>query len=269
MQKRLNLKILGLLLASLVVLFGFLLWVRLSEKHELGQPYETLPVLKTELRNSSVNLSEKPVIDLSAFQPYKSINYSKLANNISGAVVRVQDGLSAKSSVYINSDGSDPAFKYHITGLQAEGIPVAVYAYANGSSVAEMQKEAKTFYDRAKAYQPTFWWLDIESVSMTNLNAGVEAFRAELKTLGAKNIGIYSRDNFLTENAISTSKFDAVWLAFYGATNDGSYTALTSKRTFQMQQYTDQGKLSGYASSVDMSRVLSDTDYKKLFLTNK
>jgi len=180
--------------------------------------------------------------------------------------VRVQYGTKAVANSTVNADGSDSAYKVHITELQQRGVPVAVYAYANGSSVAEMQAEAKSFYERAKAYQPVYWWVDVETKSMTNLNAGVEAFRAELSSLGVKNIGIYSRDAFLTDNKIDTTKFNAVWLAYYGLTDNGSYTALKTTRPFQMQQYTDKGKVAGYTGLIDISRISSQANYNKLFL---
>ncbi|GAB2024617.1 glycoside hydrolase family 25 protein [Lactovum odontotermitis] len=266
MRKKFTAKSLIILLVALIAGFALIFFVRSNVKHEPGQAYQTLPDLRTDLTKGEADLTAKPVIDLSAFQPYKSIDYTKLAKNISGAVVRVQDGTKAAKSATVNADGSDPAFKYHMTGLQAQGVPVAVYAFANAASVKEMKAEAKAFYERAKAYQPTYWWVDVESASMADLNTGVEAFRAELESLGAKNIGIYSRDNFLTENKIDTGKFDAMWLAYYGQTNDGSYTKLDTARSFQMQQYTDQGKMSGYTATLDLNRVLSQAGYEKIFL---
>ncbi|MDR2977767.1 MAG: hypothetical protein LBV19_10855 [Streptococcaceae bacterium] len=266
MRKKISPKSLIILLAAVIVGFAVIVFTRANIKHEPGVAYQTLPELRSDLTGGKVDFTKKPVVDLSAFQSYKSVDYAALAKNISGAVVRVQDGVKAAKSPTVNADGSDPAFKYHITGLQAQGIPVAVYAFANAASTAAMKEEAKAFYERAKAYKPTYWWVDVESESMTDLNAGVEAFRAELASLGVKNIGIYSRDNFLTDNHIDSSKFDAMWLAFYGAVNDGSYTKLETKRVFQMQQYTDKGKLSGYPSALDLNRVISQADYEKIFL---
>jgi lysozyme len=266
MRKKFTPKTLIIFFATVIFGFAAIFFIRENIKHEPGIAYQTLPDLRADLTKGEVDLVKKPVIDLSAFQPYKSVDYAALSKNISGAVIRVQDGVKANKSSTVNADGSDPAFKYHITGLQAEGIPVAVYAFANAETISAMKAEAKAFYERAKAYQPTYWWVDVESASMADLNAGVEAFRAELASLGAKNIGIYSRDNFLTEHNIDISKFDAVWLAFYGAANDGSHTKLETKRAFQMQQYTDQGKLSGYSANLDLNRVQSQADYEKVFL---
>ena len=42
---------------------------------------------------------------------------------------------------------------------------------------------------------------------MKDMNAGVEAFRAKLQALGAKNIGLYIGTYFMEEHSISTDKF--------------------------------------------------------------
>lgn len=46
---------------------------------------------------------------------------------------------------------------------------------------------------------------------MSNMNEGVEAFRAKLESLGAKNIGIYVGVYFMEEHSIDTDKFTSVW----------------------------------------------------------
>ena len=45
---------------------------------------------------------------------------------------------------------------------------------------------------------------------MSDMNEGVEAFRAKLEALGAKNIGIYIGVYFMQEHSINTDKFSAV-----------------------------------------------------------
>ena len=269
MREKLNLRNLLIVLGSVVLFALVIIFIRISNQPKAGEPFSTLPDLKTSLTDGNIDFKSKPVIDLSAYQPVDAIDYAKLSQNISGAIVRVQDGIKAVQSTTVNKDGSDPAFEYHITKLQAQGIPVAVYAYANATSLSNMKNEAKAFYNRAKAYKPTFWWIDIEAASMPDMNAGVEAFRAELESLGVKNIGLYSRDSFLTENKIDTSRFVGIWLAYYGLTDDGSFTATSSSLTFQLQQFTDKGQLPGYSGMLDLSRVKSQADYSKIFLNHQ
>ena len=54
-----------------------------------------------------------------------------------------------------------------------------------------MENEAESFYKAASKYKPTYYWLDVEEKTMSDMNGGVEAFRAKLESLGVKNIGIY------------------------------------------------------------------------------
>ncbi len=56
------------------------------------------------------------------------------------------------------------------------------------------------------------------------MNAGVEAFRKELETLGAKNIGIYVGTYFMEDHSINVDKFDAIWIPTYGD-DSGYYNA--------------------------------------------
>ena len=49
------------------------------------------------------------------------------------------------------------------------------------------------------------------------MNEGVEAFRAKLESLGAKNIGIYVGVYFMEEHSIDTGKFTSVWIPSYGS----------------------------------------------------
>ncbi|MFV0556676.1 MAG: GH25 family lysozyme [Lactovum sp.] len=270
MRKKLKLTSL-LITLVLVGLASFLIiFIRSTEPPKPGEAYSSLPDIREELKTGDINLVEKPVIDLSAYQPVESIDYDLLSENISGAIIRVQDGIKAGETVTVNKDGSDPTFKYHITNLQAKGIPVSVYAFANITSIKNVKKEARAFYERAQEYQPTFWWVDVEIATMKDMNAGVEAYRAELEKLGAKNIGIYSTDGFLTTNKINTNKFDAVWLAYYGVEDKGFYSALqSSDRPFQIQQYTAVGMIAGYDGPVDLNRILTQQDYQKLFLSAK
>lgn len=44
---------------------------------------------------------------------------------------------------------------------------------------------------------------------MSNMEEGVQAFRAELKRLGAEKIGLYIGAYFMLEQEVSTKNFDA------------------------------------------------------------
>ncbi|WP_242387343.1 GH25 family lysozyme [Enterococcus gallinarum] len=187
------------------------------------------------------------ILDISEWQVPSSINYDQLAKSVDGVIVRIQYG-----SNYI-----DKHYKTHIVEFQKRGIPVAVYAWVRGISNSDMEKEATDFYNRAKAYNPSFWWLDVEEKSMGDMRTGVEKYRAKLKSLGAKKVGAYIANHLYASFNLDTSKFDGIWIPTYGSNNDqynGSNPTATSN--YDIHQYTSNGKLSGYSGSLDLNRIV-------------
>ena len=75
------------------------------------------------------------------------------------------------------------------------------------------------------------------------MNKGVEAFRAKLESLGAKNIGIYIGVYFMEEHSISTDKFSAIWIPSYGADSGYFESSPNTDLDFDLHQYTSKGKL--------------------------
>lgn len=189
----------------------------------------------------------KPVIlDISEHQLPSEINYDKLAGAIDGVIVRIQYG-----SRYL-----DKHYKTHIAAFQKRGIPVAVYAWIRGTSKADMEKEATDFYNRTKAYNPVMWWLDVEEQSMADMRGGTEAYRAKLKSLGAKKIGVYVANHLYSQFNLDMSKFDGIWVPTYGS-NSGQYNGSnpTATSNYHIHQYTSNGRLPGYGRALDLSRI--------------
>lgn len=207
-----------------------------------------------------------PIVDISGWQPPKQIDYDSLAKNVSGAIVRVYGGSKiSKDSNAAHSTGIDKSFKTHIKEFQKRNVPVAVYSYALGSSKKEMREEAKIFYKNASPYKPTYYWIDVEENTMKNMDAGVEAFRAELKRLGAEHVGIYIGTYFMTEQEISVKKFDAVWLPTYGS-DSGYYEAQPETDVdYDLHQYTSNGSLPGFDQTLDLNQINPNKDKKKTF----
>ncbi|MFC4652564.1 glycoside hydrolase family 25 protein [Lactococcus nasutitermitis] len=220
-------------------------------------------VFNTSLQHSTTDLN-KPVIDLSGWQRPKEIDYNVLSEHVIGAIIRVQatEGISDGSAT---KTGEDVAYKEHIQAFKKRGVPVAVYAYVTGKNVSQMKTQAKSFYKHAKNFQPSYYWLDVEVTNMKNMNAGIEAFRSELAKLGAKNIGIYAQDWFITDNHIDTKRFDAIWMADYGRDTGYWDASPTTTLNYSMQQFTDKGTVPGYTGDVDLSMVRTQKDYDKLF----
>ncbi|MDZ5547816.1 GBS Bsp-like repeat-containing protein [Enterococcus cecorum] len=202
----------------------------------------------------SINLS-KPykIIDISEHQKPDLINYDELAKHIRGVIVRIQYGQN-----YV-----DMHYKKHITELKKRNIPVAVYAWVRGKDYNQMVNEAKLFYNRAKEFNPSFWWLDVEEPGLmtqanNNVRSGVELYRSTLSNLGAKKIGLYiGNDKYKLYN-VDTSKFQGIWIPTYGLDN-GLYQGYnpTSTNVYDLHQYTSNGKINGYGYNLDISRLVN------------
>ena len=225
---------------------------------------------KKNIESSEQTFSYKPIIDLSGWQLPRDIDYDLMAENISGAIIRVHSGAQAKkenAAAYLN--GLDKSYQTHIEEFQKRGIPVAVYAYVAASSKKEMEKEAEAFYRAAAPYQPTYYWLDVEEKTMSDMNAGIESFRAKLEELGAKNIGIYIGTFFIEEHSIKTDKFSAIWFPTYG--NDTGYynAAPSTDMDYDLHQYTSKGSILGIDHPVDLNQLSPAKNqreaYQKLF----
>ncbi|WP_105114282.1 glycoside hydrolase family 25 protein [Streptococcus suis] len=215
-------------------------------------------------------LEMKPIIDVSAWQRPSEIDYDTLSQNISGAIVRIQSGSHTKNeNTATDKNGLDKSYATHIKEFQARNVPVAVYAYVTGNSIENMKEEARSFYKAANQYNPTFYWLDVEEYTMDDMNAGVEAFRKELETLGAKNIGIYIGTYFMEDHSIKVDKFDAIWIPTYGD-DSGYYNAAPSTDLdYDLHQYTSRGYVNGFANHLDLNLITTLKDpnqvYQKLF----
>ncbi|HFI0104311.1 TPA: glycoside hydrolase family 25 protein [Streptococcus suis] len=217
-------------------------------------------------------LEMKPIVDVSAWQRPSEIDYDTLSKNISGAIVRIQSGSHTKNeNTATDKNGLDKSFDTHIKEFQARNIPVAVYAYVTGNSIESMQEEAQSFYKAANKYKPTFYWLDVEEYTMDDMNAGVEAFRKELETLGAKNIGIYVGTYFMEDHSINVDKFDAVWIPTYGDDSGYYNAAPNTDLDYDLHQYTSRGYVNGFEHHLDLNIITTLQDpnevYQKLFTT--
>lgn len=190
----------------------------------------------------------KPIIiDISEWQNPSQMNYDLLAKQVSGVIIRVQYG-----SLYL-----DKEFKKHILEFKKRKIPIAVYAWVRGTSISDMKQEAKDFYQRANEFEPSFWWLDVEEQSMADMETGCETYRATLKQLGAKKVGVYVANHLFQEFHLAVKKFDGLWIPTYGK-NTGEYQGSdpTATNLFDLHQYTSFGKLSGYSGYLDFNRIV-------------
>ncbi|MBP1042830.1 LysM peptidoglycan-binding domain-containing protein [Vagococcus sp. BWB3-3] len=194
----------------------------------------------------------KPVIlDISEHQSPEKLNYGQLSQELDWVIIRVQYG----------SWHQDRFFETHLERFRAWNIPVNVYAWVRGIDESDMIQEAEDFYRRAKSYQPSFWWLDIEERTMGNMVKGCEVYRQRLKDLGAKKVGAYIANHRYQEfgfSSLATQKYDGIWLPTYGR-NSGNYEGAnpTATSVYDLHQYTSNGRLVGYNGPLDLSRLAS------------
>ena len=248
------------------------------QKQQLASAKASVPSSSTSTSTSTTTSTSEiekkfvlnPIIDVSGWQLPSEIDYDTLSQNISGAIVRVYGGSQIRTNNNAtDTDGIDKSFKTHIKEFQKRNVPVAVYSYAQGTSIKEMKSEAKTFYKNASPYSPTFYWVDVEEATMTDMNTGVKAFREELTKLGASHVGIYIGTYFMAEQKISVKGFDAVWIPSYGSDTGYYDAAPQTNLDYDLHQYTSQGHLNGFGSALDLNQIAvtkdTKTTYEKLF----
>ena len=195
------------------------------------------------------------IIDISHHQVPSKIDYDKLAKEVDLVIIRTQYG----------SNTIDRHYETHHAEFKKRGVPTAAYAWVRGTSIADMEKEATDFWNRTNDLNPTFWFLDVEEKSMSDMRTGVSAYAKKLRSLGAKKVGVYIGHHLYKSFNINVNEFDAVWIPHYGK-NDGT---ANSKPSFlcDLHQYTDKGRLNGYSGSLDLNHIISD---KKLdYFTGK
>lgn len=260
-------------------LFGLLLVIGRTHydslrKQQLALAKVSIPTLSSSSTTTTTTSTSEtdeefvlnPIIDVSGWQLPNEIDYDTLSQNISGAIVRVYGGSQiSKDSNAAYTTGIDKSFKTHIKEFQKRDVPVAVYSYALGKSVKEMKNEARTFYENASPYKPTFYWIDVEEATMSDMNKGVQAFLSELKRLGADKVGIYIGTYFMTEQEISVDGFDAIWIPAYGSDSGYYDAAPQTDLDYDLHQYTSQGYLGGFDSALDLNQIAVTKDRKKTY----
>lgn len=185
------------------------------------------------------------IIDISHHQVPRKVDYKKICSQLDMAIVRVQYG----------SRTIDRHYKTHIAELKKHSVPFGVYAWVRGVSERDMQKEAQDFYDRAKDLNPSFYVLDVEEKSMSNMRAGINVYVDKLRSLTNKKIGVYIAHHKYKEFNLDMSKFDFVWIPHYGR-NNGTINS-KPKYPCDLHQYTDKGRLEGYSGYLDLNRLMN------------
>lgn len=198
----------------------------------------------------------KPVIDISYYQHSRDIDYDKLSEAISGAILRV--GFTGWGTG--NSYHKDAEFENHYRELKKRGVPIGAYWYSCADTVAEGMAEANACYEmglKGKTFELPIYW-DTEDnhhqrpASSETLTATGRAFCKRLEALGYY-AGIYASSSWLyTELNMKALADIDVWVAHYGVSKP-SYTG-----AYGMWQYTSNGRLPGHNGSLDLNVMYQD-----------
>lgn len=188
-------------------------------------------------------------VDVSNWQGY--IDYAKVKN----------DGIDV---VYIKAsqgrDYKDPYFELNYENAKANGLLVGVYHFLTARSITEAEREAEFFASVISEKQiDCKLAMDFEefgSLTRPEINDISKAFLERLEEITGKETIVYS-DIFNSRNTFELSEEYPLWIAFYG-----EYAELEEIRsnwkTWQGQQYTDDGRVSGIRGYVDKDRFTEE-----------
>lgn len=198
--------------------------------------WETAPITNNLLKKAS---SEPVIADISYYQ--KNVDWSQASKVLDLVIIRTQYG----------STFEDPMHSTYEAGAQKYGVPFGVYAYSLAESSSDAKIEANNFYNRASK-NTKFYVLDVEqntSKSGESMRTIINAYVKQLRTKTDKKIGLYIANHLYDDFNLDTSKFDFVWIPRYN-----NSTAAPSHR-YDLWQYTDQGRVAGISTYVDLNRL--------------
>lgn len=186
----------------------------------------------------------KPIVDMSYWQPSSSIDYDKLAESVSGVILRGAYGI-----------WKDTAFEKHYEELTKRKVPLGSYHYIIGNHSAKDQ--ASIFYDAIRGKDLKLGlWDDVEDRrDLTGLYSSVVIeYHNEIERLSSRRVGIYTGVYAWYEIMGDKSKMFAdrdLWIAHYGVLIAPSLPRNGGWFKWLFWQYTDQLEVEWYYSGID------------------
>lgn len=183
-------------------------------------------------------------IDISKYQGNVDFNQVK-ASGIDFVIIRAGYGKTTTQK--------DPKFEEYYKKAKEANLYVGTYWYSYAKTEYEALQEAKAFEEviKNKTFEmPVF--LDIEESSQATVaNVIITKFCDYLET---KNyyVGVYGSKSYLESytTQATTSKY-CTWVAQWSDVN-------TYKRTYDLWQYSDKGKIPGITGDVDLDYCYKD-----------
>ena len=186
-------------------------------------------------------------IDVSYHQG--NINWNKVANNISFAIIRAGYG----------QNHVDTKFQYNSSECERLNIPYGVYWFSYAKNINDAIKESeiclRTISGKKLSYPVIF---DFEYASEQNSNLSntdrytiAKTFLDKIEEAGYYAM-LYSNVDYLEHKGFNplTERYD-LWLAHW---NDD----LEPSRKCGIWQWTDRGKVDGITGNVDLDRSIKD-----------
>ncbi|HKM28538.1 MAG TPA: glycoside hydrolase family 25 protein, partial [Anaerovoracaceae bacterium] len=192
-------------------------------------------------------------VDVSTYQ--REIDWSKVREQgISFAMIRC--GYRTHEEGILNEDDM---FKTNLQGALDVGLDVGVYFYSQAVTEEEAKEEADYVIDLIKNYSivyPVAFDMEytydderIKALSSEELTEVAKAFCKRIERAGYEPM-IYGNHTWLTEhvNLNELDKYD-IWIADYSDN-------LTFPNRVKMWQYTNEGRVSGIPTNVDLNMFL-------------
>ena len=185
----------------------------------------------------------KPIVDISFWQPASSIDYDKLAESVSGVILRGAYGI-----------WKDTQFEKHYEELSKRNVPLGTYHYVIGNQTGKQQ--AAVFYEAVKGKKFKLGlWNDVEDHrDITGLSSSVVIeYHTEIERLVGHKVGIYTGVYAWFEIMGSKSTMYAdrdLWIAHYGVIVP-SLPRQGGWKAWVIWQHTDNLKVDWYYSGVD------------------
>ncbi|RGU91069.1 hypothetical protein DWW31_14795 [Clostridium sp. AF15-17LB] len=212
-------------------------------------------LVTTDMKFIKIAAKANTGIDVSSWQT--NINWSNVKQDgISFAMLRVVEGAN------INTMKTDTQYNYNVKNARANNIPVGVYRYGYGVTVAEAQKEALAVVNSIKngGYRiqyPVAY--DVEGdaqgkLSKSKLTEIIKAFKTVIEMNGY-DFMLYANKWWLTSK-IDMNAFanEDVWIASYNYDYSPALGhGYTGKGNIAIWQYSSRGRVSGVSGDVDMN----------------
>lgn len=190
---------------------------------------------------------ERKVIDVSRYQ--EGIDWTKVKGNVDGVIIRCGYGSNLE-----NQD--DPYFQGNITGCIENGIPFGVYLYSYAKNTEAAVSEAAHVLRLIGPYQDKLSYpvyLDLEERGTEG--GAVEraiAFGERIEAAGLW-CGIYSNQNWWQNYLKGGLDRFTKWVALYSEERPVGISG-----TYDMWQYSTQGRIPGISGNVDMNICYRD-----------